>query len=237
MRADRHISRYILPVNISKKLNTKQMNKLVITLDAGHGKDYQGKNSPELSNYSGVRDESVIEENRFHEYLFNRKIAKMLIERCASEEWIEVFNIVPELNDISLGTRKARINAINPDLSISLHSNAAGMGNKWMNARGFCIYTDYGQNLSDKYAQIIFDNVKAILTPEMSFRQELQDGDSDYEAGFAMVRVVPPSVLIECGFYDNEKDLSEVMSEKFQENYVSALYNSLIDIAKSKGIF
>lgn len=212
------------------------MEKLIITLDNGHGSDYIGKYSPILTEDILIRDEDVIFDNRFREYLFNRKIVDMLIEKCKDDDWLELHKIVPEITDVSLSERKRRINKINPHLSISVHANAIGYGNTWEKAKGFSIWTSKGQTKSDVYAEMFYKNFTDFYQGEIKILRELSDGDSDYEANFAMNMVNCPAILIETAFYTNKQDVQTLMSKIFQENFVTILRNSLIDVKNNLNI-
>lgn len=212
------------------------MEKLIITLDNGHGSDYIGKQSPILTEDILIRDEDVIFDNRFREYLFNRKIVDMLIEKCKDDDWIELHKIVPEITDVSLSERKRRINEIHPHLSISIHANAIGYGNTWEKAKGFSIWTSKGQTKSDIYAEMFYKNFTDFYQGEIKILRELSDGDSDYEANFAMNMVNCPAILIETAFYTNKQDVQTLMSKIFQENFVTILRNSLIDVKNNLNI-
>ncbi len=214
------------------------MGKLIITLDNGHGSNYHGKFSPVLTDDITVRDESLIEDNRFKEYLYNRKIVDMIIERCTDtdNDWIELHKVVPENTDISLSERKRRINEINPHLSISVHANAIGYGETWEKAKGFSIWTSVGQTKSDEYAEIFYKNFTDFYQGEIKILRDTSDGDSDYEANFAMNMVNCPAILLETAFYTNKDDVQTLMSPKFQENYVTIIRNSLIDVKNKLGL-
>jgi len=76
-----------------------------------------------------------------------------------------VYEVVTENWDVPLSTRVSRINkwckqfGAGNCILISCHSNALGNG-KWMNARGWSIWTTRGQNNSDKLAEEIWKVAK-----------------------------------------------------------------------------
>ena len=113
-----------------------------ILIDAGHGIDTPGKRSPDGS---------------FREYLWNREIADIVLNDLAIDGY-DVGLVVTETNDIPLSTRVNRVNAVCAQLGqnnvvlISIHSNAAGNGKDWMNAKGWSCYTTKGQTQSDRLA-------------------------------------------------------------------------------------
>ena len=102
-----------------------------VLIDAGHGIDTPGKRSPDGS---------------FLEYLWNRQIADLVIARLLTKG-VDASLVVTETNDISLRTRAMRVNRICDQvgtqnvLLVSIHSNAAGNGSAWMNAKGWSCYS------------------------------------------------------------------------------------------------
>ena len=105
-----------------------------ILIDNGHGSDTAGKRSP---------------DGRFLEYRFNRTIATRLVADLIDRSH-DAQLLVPEETDISLQERCRRANAIcqalgkNNVILISIHANAAGKGDKWLEVTGWCAYTTKG---------------------------------------------------------------------------------------------
>jgi len=107
-----------------------------ILLDPGHGSNTHGKRSP---------------DGRFLEYRFNRDIA-LDVQKQLTLSGYDATILVPEDDyDVSIRARTERVNTWCRQLGkknvclISIHTNAAGNGRQWMNARGWCCYTSRGQ--------------------------------------------------------------------------------------------
>ena len=106
-----------------------------ILLDPGHGSNTHGKRSP---------------DGRFLEYPFNRDIA-LDVQKQLTLSGYDATILVPEDYDVSIRARTERVNTWCRQLGkknvclISIHTNAAGNGRQWMNARGWCCYTSRGQ--------------------------------------------------------------------------------------------
>ena len=168
-----------------------------ILIDNGHGQFTPGKRSP---------------DGRFREWFFNREIAT----RITSGLKAEGFNaelLVPEADDISLKERVRRINAAcllhgkKNVIVVSIHSNAAGNGSKWMNAQGWSCYTCKGQTSSDELATCLYAEAEKNF-PGRKIRKDFSDGDPDWEDNFYILKYSwPTAVLTESFFYDNEEDL------------------------------
>ena len=112
----------------------------VILLDNGHASSTPGKRSP------------VLDDGRqFFEYEFNRDVVRRIADKL-SALGIKYEILVPEVEkDVYLTERANRANkfvekyGINNCLFLSIHSNAAGHGDKWMTAKGWCCYTSKGE--------------------------------------------------------------------------------------------
>ena len=148
-----------------------------ILLDAGHGIDTLGKRSP---------------DGAFLEYKWNREVAE-LAYALLEEHGFDVDFVVTETNDIPLKTRVRRVNEVcnlhgsQNVLLLSIHSNAAGMGATWMNAKGWSCYTTKGMTKSDKVASCLYDAFEEEFK-DRTIRRDLSDGDPDWEEDFYIIK-------------------------------------------------
>lgn len=160
----------------------------------------------------------------FYEGVFNRAIRDKLINRCEAKG-IHVIDLCPTELDVQLDERADIANVYYRQypnaVGISLHSNA-GKGT------GFEVYTSVGETMSDKYAQILCENLKSYF-PEIEFRQDTADGDFDKEAHFYILKHTKcPWILPECLFFDNYEDYKKLIDQEFQARYVDALVNFML---------
>lgn len=174
-----------------------------ILLDNGHGVETPGKRSPD-----GI----------LLEYAYNREIASA-IHQHLQLRGIDSELVVPEEADISLCERCRRINVaamrngIADTALISIHVNAAGRGDKWMNATGWCAYTFPGDTKSDKLATCLYKSAKRYL-PGKRLRTDYSDGDPDFEAPFYVLKhTYCSAVLTENMFMDGLSDYHFLLSE------------------------
>lgn len=159
------------------------MKNIAIVLDAAHGEEVAGKRSP---------------DGKFREYKWSRDIIEDLTPKLVALGY-KVYQSNPTTKEIGLSQRANAANKIAEPkkIFISLHSNAAGNGVTWMNARGYSVYTTKGKTNSDTVAEILMKQFK-VNFPELKARTDMSDGDLDTEEDFTVIyKTNCPSVLIE----------------------------------------
>jgi N-acetylmuramoyl-L-alanine amidase len=189
-------------------------------IDNGHGSvingvpQTAGKRSPDFGD--GILYEGVS----------NRRLAAKVIEK--SEAFGACcYNLVPELQDISLKERVKRINALSKNqntILISIHSDA------WINehAHGWSAYTTKGGTKSDDVASIMYGHAKAA---GLKIRDDYSDGDPDKESDFYILRkTICPAVLVENLFMTNKKDYEFLLSECGQDQLSDIIVNTIKEI-------
>ena len=182
-----------------------------ILIDNGHGIETPGKRSPD-----GV----------LREYAWNRIIAARIVS-ALTDLGHDAQLLVPELTDVPLPERCRRVNEIcrllgkDNVILISIHANAAGKGDKWLDATGWCAYTTRGDTRADALATCLYEAARRYL-PGQKLRTDYADGDPDLEADFYIIRrTLCPSVLVENMFMDGRKDYEFLLSSDGQQAIVS----------------
>ena len=197
--------------------------KMIILLDNGHAKSTPGKRSPKME-----------DGTQFFEYEFNRDIVRRICDGLNLER-IEYRVLVPEIeDDIKLSVRAARANNYCNEfgaencLLISVHANAGSNG-EWQSGRGWSVYTTKGNTKSDEYATIFYDEAEKILPQyNMTLRNDMQDGDPDYEENFTIIYLPKcPALLTENLFMDNKTDVKFLMSEEGREAIAQIHINAI----------
>ena len=210
------------------------LNGMVVCLDNGHGKATKGKGSP----WSLHKVEPAIP---LREYEFTRKVTaklKELLEAMGAY----VYMVCPEVEgDTSLSARAARANNLKNTYKktgkkayfvfVSVHADAIGDGTKWMpGSNGWAVWTTKGQNVSDTFADCVWEAANETFTPMgMRMRQQkANDGDPDYEADFTVIKKANmPAILTENFFYTDPTDCEFINTERGVE---------AIAVAHAKGI-
>ena len=186
-----------------------------ILLDNGHGIDTPGKRSP---------------DGLLREYAWNRLIASRIVT-ALTDLGHDASLLVPEQEDILLPERCRRVNSLCRSLGkdnvilISIHANAAGRGDCWYDATGWCAYTTRGDTRADALATCLYEAARFHL-PGQRLRTDYTDGDPDLEADFYLLqRTLCPSVIVENFFMDSRRDYAFLLSPEGQ----SAIINLHID--------
>ena len=181
-----------------------------ILIDNGHGRETAGKRSP---------------DGRLLEWSYNREIARRVVAALQSEH-LYASLLVPEDEDISLAERCRRVNRVCSELGrrnvclISIHVNAAGRGDKWYNATGWCCYTSKGQTEGDKLANCLCAAALQIL-PGHRMRFDYCDGDPDQEANFTILhKTACAACLTENGFMDCKESLEFLLTDEGKQAIV-----------------
>lgn len=203
----------------------KKNKEFLVLLDAGHGENTPGKRSP---------------DGKFREYLFAREIAEDL-SRELTRDGLIVKSVVRGVIDTPLSERVRIVNAyckeygVSNVVLVSIHCNAAGDGKEWLNGRGFEVYTSPGNTKSDMLAECIYKAAEICL-PDMKMRYDLNDGDYDKEARFAMLTQTKcPAVLTENLFQDNREDVAFLMSPAGKRAIVNLHLQGILNyIVKTK---
>ena len=188
-----------------------------ILIDNGHGSDTPGKRSP---------------DGRFLEWKYNREISVRVTSELIRIGY-DARLIVPEDTDIPLAERCRRVNAHcerfgrQNAILVSIHCNAAGNGSKWMNARGWSVYTSKGDTAADRLADCLCQAALKYFK-DLRIRTDWSDGDPDFEENFYILRhTICPAVLVENFFYDNPDDLRFLESEEGKERIVRVIVGGI----------
>lgn len=187
------------------------MNKVII-LGTAHGKNVAGKCSPDGS---------------FKEYIFSREVCKELKDELEKEGYKVLIDIA---DDIVPGKQSAelrkRVEIVNSACTkygtdncmyIAIHADASGNGSKWMNARGWSVYTSIGRTRSDELATCLWCAANQILPHDnkTALRADRSDGDVDFESNlYVLKKTKCVAVLTENLFMDNEMDCRYLSSEE-----------------------
>lgn len=190
-------------------------------MDNGHGNNTAGKRSP---------------DGTLLEYQYTRDMAKSVFNVLKALGY-NVELLVPEVYDVSLTERVRRVNkrceeyGASNVLVLSIHVNAAGDGSKWLNARGWSVYTSKGKTKSDELATIMYEEAEK-LHIDFKVRKDMSDGDADWEENFTILsKTKCAAVLSENFFMDNRDDVAFLQSPCGKEIVKTIHVNAVIKYA------
>ena len=217
-------------LDAAENVESGYVSQFKILVDNAHGIETSGKRSP----WSAHKVKPEIE---FFEYKWNREIAKPIVEELRKRGY-DAELIVTEERDISLTERANRVNKICKEVGtsnvifLSIHANAAGHGDKWMTARGWCAYTTKGKTKSDEFAEFLYDEAEKNFKGH-TIRKDKSDGDRDWEANFTVIfKSLCPAVLTENFFYDNVDDVNYILSEEGRAAVIKTHVDGTINYIK-----
>ena len=198
------------------------MSRYIWLIDNGHGGLINGQ--PQTAGRRAQHSDG----RWIYEGDFNRKIAAALTYFLTRDN-IQVFNLVPQLEDVSLQTRVRRAHIFHKNykncIYLSIHGNA-GRGN------GFEVFTSVGETQSDKIATIFVSHYETSI-PEFPVRKDFSDGDPDKEAQFYVLRKTRmPAILTENLFLDRASNREFMLSAEGQERIARAHHLAICDIEK-----
>lgn len=191
---------------------------IIVILDPAHGADVKGKCSP---------------DGRHHEFAWSRERVKSL-RSILTDLGYEVYVTTESENEPGLSKRKnfaTQIRKGEKKLLLSLHNNAAGNGNKWMDARGVEVYTTPGVTDSDICADYILGQFGKDF-PEIKMRYNRNAKlEKDKEAMFTVLMGADyMGVLIEWLFQDNKNDVELLMNPEMNRRFESSIVDAIENI-------
>lgn len=184
----------------------------IILLDNGHGRETQGKRSP---------------DGKLLEWKWTREIAMRLRDEL-KDMGRDVFLVTPEDVDVPLATRVKRVNAYcnqygrSNVLLISIHINASGNTMEWRTPCGWSAYTTKGVTGSDDLAKCLYKAADKVFKGR-KVRKYNNDVEPDFEENFYILKNTScPAVLTENFFQDNKDDAEFLLSEEGKDAVVEA---------------
>lgn len=185
----------------------KGCNAMIIVLDAGHGYQTAGKQSPD-----GMR-----------EYEFNREVAQYVKNYLANYADTTVHFVHKDTKDVPLKERTMRANALKANLYVSIHANAFG-SKGWNEANGIETYV-YETKPKEALALALAVKVQAALVQSTNLKNR-----GVKPANFQVLRETHcPSILIECGFMTNKREAALLKSTSYRQKCGQAIAKSIIE--------
>ncbi len=211
--------------------------KYFFTLAAGHG----GQN-PQTGKYTTAPAKMHhFKDFTFYEGVVNRQILAKLTE-LLEKAGIEFEVVSHQWQDNPLKERVEKINALHKQrknvIHFDIHCNAANTAQpNFGKATGFEVFTSKGETASDAIAALLFVNLEKHIGYQLKGRKgevnkALKGGfELDKEADFYMLTQTKcPSVLLECGFFTNEKEAKWLLTDKAQKELAQAVFDTILQL-------
>lgn len=201
---------------MSSGILARKIKLPVILVDNGHGRDTQGKGSPDA--LSGL----IYSPYYLREYEWARRCACGIVDVLQAMGQT-AFLLVKEETDVPLAERVERVNAYcrkygkDNVLLVSVHNDASGDGSKWMSTCGWSAFTTPGVTDSDYLAACLYDAAEAAFKRPLKVRrytQEEKTGRDFEKALYLLKHTYCPAVLTENFFQDNMEDVKYLKSDK-----------------------
>ena len=181
-----------------------------IGLDAGHGLNTKGKETP----------------NKIKEFTLNDKVCDKIISILKNYECeiIRTDNNEGYIDE-SLSSRLAKYKTEKVDVFVSIHHNA--FGDTWNNATGVEVYVDKKATSKDmSLAQSVYDRLVQYTG--------LKGRGIKKENFYVINQNSIPAILVEGGFMTNTSDCKIITSKAGQDSYAKAVAEGLIEFLKLK---
>ena len=182
-----------------------EKSRFLVILGTAHGSNTAGKRSP---------------DGRLREYRWSRDIIALVEEALKAKG----YNVTVDLRQDYEPSLAFRVQVVNNLCKkwgaanccyVSIHINAAGMGDKWSEASYWSVWTSRGQTRGDKLATCIWEAASEIMPDKQKVRADWRDGDADFESNFFVLkRTACPACLTENLMQDNKEDVEWLMSEE-----------------------
>ena len=207
------------------------MTKLV-AIDAGHGMRTEGKRTPKLKKDLIVNGKIVKRKGEIiHEHEWNRAVAKYIAAGLARNgiDYMYTADMVGN-KDIALSTRARKANSKKADILVSCHYNAVGSCASFQNRiKGLLVLrTKNCSQKSIKLGSLIHKHLRADCDYEYSYGL-MRDVDM---SGFTLAilrQTNMPSVLVEYGFMDYEKEAVKMLNPVWQKQCAEATVKGICE--------
>lgn len=201
------------------------MSKYCYLIDAGHGGWLIDKEHP--NGYyptAGKRSPKIDGKTLIYEGVNNRANCEVLIQEFKNRS-IDYVYLTDTQQDISLKERVRRANEIGKQkkcIYISMHSNAAGNGANWANARGISLHIakKHSQN-TELFTGFLWEELQKEFQGVTRFRG-IRFND------FYVVKYTSmPAVLCEWGFHDNLEDAKLMLTDEWRQKISNSICNAI----------
>ncbi len=200
------------------------LSAVLVILGTAHGSNTPGKRSP---------------DGRLLEYRYSREIVAE-VERRLKTDGCRVAVDLRQDYEPSLAARVAEVNRLCRQYGtknccyVSIHVNAAGMGDRWRNARYWTVWTSRSQTRGDRLATCLWQAAHRLMPASMPVKADWRDGDADYESNFYILKnTLCAAALTENLFQDNLDCVDWLLSDEGKHVISEIHVEGIINYIKS----
>lgn len=194
IKSTRRVQNYIA-VWLNDETEKEDEDMKTVVLDPGHGVETAGKRSP---------------DGKYLEHEFALDMANRLKAQL-ERHGVKVILTRSTENDVSLAARVKTANNANPDLFVSLHSNASG--ETWTDPSGYGIYTSAAGETTGRNKA-----ANAILARAKAAGIELWGNGLFHDISlYVLKNTTAPAVLIEHGFHTNINEVELLKTDVYRD--------------------
>jgi len=194
-------------------------------LDNGHGKLQPGKRSPVFDNGN----------TQFFEYEFNRDVVERII-KALKNKGVKYYDVVPDYLEVGsfLSERVKRANdkiSDLPKMYVSVHSNAGPVPEgTWANdsISGIETWFAQGSKKGEKMAAIF----QRHLIAGTGWKNRNLKSTAITKL-YVLVKTSMPAILTENGFYNNKKEVKELVKDEVRQKIADAHVAAIMEIEKN----
>lgn len=197
--------------------------KFLWCLDNGHGSLQAGKRSPVWT-----------DGTQLLEWKFNREIVKRIMDKLEGTG-VQLYNVVPEESvDHFLPERVARANNLTSDLGlpkifVSIHGNAATASASGVEC-WYHVNSSAGVRLASVFQRHLITTLRKDSDTHIWKDRGIMAHSNPNRAFYVLRKTAMPAVLTENGFYTNEEECREMMSEAGLDKIALAHVNAILEI-------
>lgn len=195
---------------------------MIVILGTAHSKSTPGKCSPDKS---------------LREYAYSREICKKVKEQLMARGVKCIIDVEGD-EEISLQNRCNIVNKYCAQFGtynciyVSIHVNAAGMGDKWMDAKGWSVFICPTASQSSKtLAKTLYEEA---LKRSLKGNRSIPVCKYWISNLYVLKNTRCPAVLTENMFQDNKEDAAFLLSQKGKDTITQVHVEGIINYLKSQ---
>ena len=216
-RVHNYIAVWLKKTGDAPEEGENNMSKKVV-LDPGHGVETPGKRSPDGTYLE--HEFNLDMANRIKAHLERHGVGVVLTRTTEHEPAPN--DDAAQMERDSLAKRVEISNSVNPDLFVSIHSNASGDG--WTDPDGYGIYTSMADDTAERNKA-----AKSILARVKEAGITIWGGGLHHELFYVLRNTVAPAVLIEHGFHTNLREVELLKNDTYRDILATADAKGVLD--------